>query len=309
MRGAPTRLLRVAVVAVAALAAARAAGGCADATDRPVPGDGFAPGWTRAGETRHFPGQNLYGHINGGAELFHELGFVELLVQDYRRGEDELALEVYRMTSPEAALGIYLAKTGEESPVDGVTARNTGGPHQLIVLQGSCFLQVNNFGGADALMPAMVALARGALAAIPAVAPAPLLEVLPATEGGAALVPGSEQLVRGPFGLEPIYTFGEGDILRLGGEVFAAVGDYRDAAGDRHTRIAVRYGDASRARATYDHLVAGLDPYLEIVRCADDGFVFRDHGGRYGSVRLADDLLTLRVHLAAEPLSPACQSP
>jgi hypothetical protein len=71
--------------------------------------------------------KDMYGYIDGGAELFFEFGFSELTVQRYRCGERELSLDLYRMTGPDAALAVYLAKKGEERPVPGVEDRNTGG--------------------------------------------------------------------------------------------------------------------------------------------------------------------------------------
>jgi hypothetical protein len=220
--------LFLAALALAALVLSSLSSCGSSESELALPADGFAAGWARAGETKVFPGRDLYGHIDGGAELFHEFGFEDLHVQHYARDDDELALEIYRMTSPEAALGIYLMKTGAGSSHPEIDAPNTANRFQLTMLRGDCFVQVNNFAGADSLVPVAAALARAALTALPDDEPEALLERLP-EEG---LIPGSQQLVRGPFGLEPIYTFGRGDVLRLDGRVFGVVGKYRDEEGE-----------------------------------------------------------------------------
>jgi len=68
------------------------------ACDREWPGDEFAPGWRRYQTPMVFSAKDLYGYIDGGAELFFEFGFSELTVQRYRCGERELSLDLYRMT-------------------------------------------------------------------------------------------------------------------------------------------------------------------------------------------------------------------
>ncbi len=271
-----------------------------------LPNDGFAPGLLKSGPGLRFNERSLFDYIDGGAELFLEFGFKELQVQRYARGGSELTLEVYRMESPEAALGIYLARSDAESPVDGIKARNTGSPHQVCVLKGSVFVQINNFEGGEESLPVMAELANRALDRVPPGRPVTLLQNLPREN----LVPRSEALVRGPFGLQPIFTFGNGDPLLLGGKVFAVVGDYyEDGSGPdaaTYTRVVVLYPGRSAANRAYAHLVANLDPYIEVLRKSTPdsgvtGFAFKDYRARFGSVELRGRLMDIRVNLLKEP--------
>jgi hypothetical protein len=69
-----------------------------------LPGEGGG----RILRTESYQGRSLSGYINGGAELFHEYGFVALSVQEAAmEGAGEITVEVFRMSSPRAALGIY----------------------------------------------------------------------------------------------------------------------------------------------------------------------------------------------------------
>ncbi|MBN2171024.1 MAG: hypothetical protein JW819_06885 [Candidatus Krumholzibacteriota bacterium] len=252
--------------------------------------------WAAAGAPRRFVGQDLYGHIDGGAELFHEFGFRDLTVQDYARGEATLTVETYRMTAPEAALGIYLAKCGRETPRPGLAARHTASRWQVTALRGDVFLLVNNPAGDEALLPDMLRLASAALADVSADAPAPLLDRLPA----AGRVPGSERLLRGPIALAPLFTLGPGDVLGLGGETYAVAARYGEGA-EGHLRIVVPYGDRRRAAHAFRGLRRGLDPFLEMVAARRRAFVFRDYHGRFGRAALDGDTLTILADLAAQP--------
>jgi hypothetical protein len=268
----------------------------AQASAPSVPGDGFAPGWQRSGDVRVFAGQDLYGHINGGAELFHEFGFDRLLVQRYQNGDEEIALEVYIMTSPESALGIYLSKTGKEKRIPEITARNSGGSSQISCLKGKRFVQVNNLTLNESNFPAMQRLASVAVDPIDDVKVS-LLHLLPDSN----LIDGSERLVRGPYGLQPIYTFGAGDILLLKGEVFGVVGNYTDESDSVYTRIVVEYPDSSQAVSAWTHLRGNLDSYLKVLESNDASFTFQDYRKKYGKTRLDDSGIELIVHLWREP--------
>jgi len=269
--------------------------------------DGPGEGWAKSDEERRFVGSRLYDHIDGGAELFHEFGFTRLLVQEYQKGEDQITLEVYEMESPESALGIYLQQSAEEKPVEGIEARNSGGRYQLSVVKGKVFFQVNSFSGAEALLPTMTALAQRTLEGLAEKSladeetgedPGDPWRLLP-KEG---LVAGSQRLIRGQFGLQPIFTFGEGDILQLGGRVFAAVADYRVDDETTYTRIMIEYPSAEAAEAAYKHLTANLDEYLEVVSMSEARLVFRDYKGQFGTATRDGQVMELRVRL---PVAPA----
>lgn len=233
-------------------------------------------GWTAKDSGRRFVGYDLYGHINGGAELFHEFGFVDLRVRNFAdAGGAELDLEIYRMADSTAALGIYLAKCGRERPVAGLDFRNTANAYQLTAVKGDHFVQVNNFGGKTALLDTMSALIRMVLAAVPAAGPEPLLALLDeAWPHGDQLLPGSLRLLRGPLALEPICTLDGNDPLGLGVGRHAVAGRFLDPdAATTRTVIAVAYPDGSAARAALAKLLPGGG-------AIGDGGEFEDAQGR-----------------------------
>jgi len=271
--------------------------------DLSFPEDNHAPGWVKSERAFRFEKSNLYDYIDGGAELFLEFGFDRLLVQRYKRvdakREDEIALEVYAMESSEAALGIYLTKCGKETPIRGIKARNTGDRYQFCIVKGDCFIQVNNFSGDETLLHVMVKLAQRTLATIPKGHPVKLLNRLPKKD----LVAGSGLIIRGPYALQPIFTFGRGDVLQLGGRVFGVTGDYVGASGDIYTRIFIFYPESKAALAAFENLVNNLDPYLEIIRRWERGFSFKDYRDKFGIVELKGDVMRIEINLPEKPES------
>jgi len=266
--------------------------------DIKLPGDGFAPGWKTGGAPRTFLKADLFNHIDGGAELFLEFGFENVIVQRYVRGKAELALEAYEMEGAEAALGAYLLKCGRETPLPGIPARNSSEAAQFTILKGRYFILIDNPDGDKALVPAMTALAATLLEKIPAFsADARLFDLLPKEKRLA----GSERLLRGPFGLQPYYTFGEGDILGLKGRIFAVLANYEEPQGQASTRIVVPYPSPAEALTVFRGLKANLDPYLKILDAGETAFSFVDFRERYGRVRLSGAKLDLAVNLPVRP--------
>jgi len=267
-----------------------------------IPGQ-FAPGWVKSGEILRFVKNDLYGHIDGGAELFHEFGFDELVMQRYSKGEQELSLEIYVMSSAESALGIYLKMCGKEKPNPAIKTRHTANRMQFTLLKSNYFIQVNNTHGDSAVVPDMVILANRVTDKIPAGRPVTLFNVLP-REDAQELVTGSELLVRGQYGLQPIFTFGRGDILMLNGEVFGVVADYADSAGVTWTRLLIEYPDTNRASVAFDNLVAKLDSTLVIQSRTAGWFSFKDYQSEYGCAALTGKLLDIHLHLPRDPAVP-----
>jgi hypothetical protein len=265
------------------------------------PEDNYVLGWVKSERTLSFEKSNLFDYIDGGAELFLELGFDELLVQRYKKhsveGDEEIALEIYRMESSESALGIYLTKCGKETPVKGIKARNSGDRYQFSIVKGDCLVQVNNFSGDEKLTQVMVTLAQRTLASISKGHSVKLLDRLPK----ANFVAGSGLIIRGPYSLQSIFTFGRGDVLQLGGKVFGVTGDYVGANGDIYTMILIFYPGAKASSSAYDNLVNNLDPYSKVVNRWENGFTFKDYRDRFGIVELKDGTMKIRINLAEQP--------
>jgi hypothetical protein len=234
----------------------------------------------KVARTVTFSAANLYGHIDGGAELFLEYGFETLAVQFLQAGPREMTLETYRMAGPEAALGIYLDRCGKETPQAGLPLRHTASPQQVLILKGRNVVMLNNPSGQAADLPGMVKLLNQALAALPDEKGRDLWALLPA-EGR---VQGTEFMVRGQYGLQNVVTLGEGDTLSLGGRHWAVGADYRDAQGATSTRLQATYSDTATAETAFATLLRGLDPTLKVLEKGKDRIVFQDFQNRYGVV-------------------------
>jgi len=261
-----------------------------------LPADGYSGTWKRNGPTRVFTSADLYGHIDGGAEAFLELGFEQLTVQKYRDGANELTVELYRMTDATAARGIYLARCGQETPDPVLKDRHTASRQQVLLQRHRYYVVLYNAAGGAANAPVLVRTAQVIVSKMPADAPVAALGLLPQ----AGLVPGSARIIRGPVGLQALYTLGDGDILMLGGRITGAAGEYRDAAG-ASTLIVVDYPTAAAAGAAFSHLKANLDAYLKPTSATGSKLVFQDYEKKFGVATVNGSRLEVRLHLTKPP--------
>jgi hypothetical protein len=90
---------------------------CAKAT---IEEDGlrqFLPGkelknWQAEDSPQQYAGDDLYLYINGGAEIYHEYGFEQVISQDYSSKQGKsISIELFEMSGPESAFGIYSFKS------------------------------------------------------------------------------------------------------------------------------------------------------------------------------------------------------
>lgn len=65
-------------------------------------------GWTKTNEIYHYEGDDLFFLINGGADVYMEYGFRQVISAVYKHTEGGLMkVELYEMTDQDAAFGIY----------------------------------------------------------------------------------------------------------------------------------------------------------------------------------------------------------
>lgn len=262
-----------------------------------LPDNNTVDGWQKYGPQQTFSKNDLYGHIDGGAELFLEFGFDSLLVQDYTHDETSLSLEVYCMECPEAALGIYLMKCGLETPSEVIGARNSTNKYQSLVVKNSLYIQLNNFTGDSIAKSIMPALLNHLLSGIPDSGPMKLLTVLPDKNK----IPGSEKIIRGQYALQSIYTFGEGDLLQLEGKTFGAVANFKSEDNGQYTMIILPYPEENRAKNVFKNILENLDPYLKIIEKNNNAFIFQDYKKEYGKICLIDSTISILIHLVIKP--------
>jgi hypothetical protein len=269
-----------------------------------LPPNGFLQTWNRPENPRIFTASDLYGYIDGGAEIFLEFGFEQLTVQPYLPGKatgskvpaDEFKVEIYRMADPVAAAGIYLMNCGKESQDPSFPERHSLNQFQLIFKRDRYYVIINNSEGNEKLRPAMLEFGRYVATRLPADTAPKTVELLPQS----GLIKSSVRLIRGPYALQSVFTLGSGDILQLGRKILAVSGNYEDAGG-KHSLVLVDYPTEAAAQKALLNVQANLDNYLKMQEKSERRLVFKDFNNEYGVVSVAGKRLTVQVHLSKYP--------
>ena len=162
-----------------------------------IPNELFIQGWLTSDEPQRFPGQSLFGHINGGADLFLEYGFRELVVFRFApqggRLDREIVLEVYVMESARDVFGIFsLNRTGAEPTSDRQNALNWVGVEQAAFVLGSLYV---NILAANCTIDETAGFAAGAEVALAAGRAVPEAGFTGLPESG--LMAGTERFIKG----------------------------------------------------------------------------------------------------------------
>jgi len=115
-----------------------------------LPKDRDIPGWTAKEAISEFDREGLYGHINGGAEIFLQYEFQHLTVGSYKRTagdeESEIVLEVYRLASPLEAFGMFSVKRAAEETVSPeISALNWVSDFQVNLVKDTYFINILGF--------------------------------------------------------------------------------------------------------------------------------------------------------------------
>lgn len=102
---------------------------------------------------------SLWGYINGGADLYFEYGFSEMLAQDFVWESEPFRVDAYLMNSPEAAFGIFSVSRHSCKATGKLGVWDCVNPYQVQVALGNIYLSVIAFNGTERSMDLAVKIA------------------------------------------------------------------------------------------------------------------------------------------------------
>ncbi len=112
----------------------------------PLPGQNELPDM-EISRQELFVGSELWGLINGGADLYYEYGFDRMALQEFRWQGEEFRLELYRMSSPLAAMGIFSVSVHGCTAGGPFTTGDCASRFQYQLAAGEYYLSLINYSG------------------------------------------------------------------------------------------------------------------------------------------------------------------
>ena len=170
-------------------------------------------GWERDGSPQEYREDELYEYINGGAEIYHEYGFTQVFVQDFKsKSGKALSLEIFEMEDAESAYGIYTFKTSAEDKRLVLGSDAQLADYYLNFWKGNLLVTITGFDEDQETIKALQELAKAVDAKIKAQGGRPhLASVLP--ERGLRTT--SIKYFQGNLGLYNSYPFFTRDTFHL----------------------------------------------------------------------------------------------
>jgi len=192
-------------------------------------------GWYAADTARIYRGEDLFLLIDGGADLFFEYGFRQVLHTEYEnRQRKTITLEIHEMSDPGAAFGIFSVRSGTHAVAANLGQEGIAGGDYTMFWKERFFVSLAGSDSSAECLQTIDILAKAVDRKISEHGARPLLvEILPAS----SLL--KRKYVRGILGLSTVAVFDDKDIFRM---TDGAVGLYRD-----HTLIFLKYGSADEA--------------------------------------------------------------
>lgn len=116
-------------------------------------------GIDRSSPPRVFVKQDLYKYINGGAELYHSYGFVEVATADYKKGAIEMVVDLYRFDTPVNAFGLYSMLRPDEADLTRLGVEGFIAPSKIEFVKGDLLVRLIGYDDSDETGLAVINLA------------------------------------------------------------------------------------------------------------------------------------------------------
>ena len=251
-----------------------------------LPAAGDLQIWEPKPGFQHFKGDDLFLYIDGGAEIYREYGFKQVVVQDYRdKNGRSITLEIFEMDGPESAFGMFTFKSTPKGRPYGIGQEARLEDYYLNFWKGPCLVTLTGFDAGQECVQGLLQIARAVNARMPLKGSRPaLMEILPKEWATASRL----IYFRGLLALNNIHTFFPQDVFRFK--------EGMAAEQDKFKIIILRYATPAEARQRFQAVhaaFAGSPAYKDVKRPMENYFEATDDRGRKLYVQTYDDHISL----------------
>jgi hypothetical protein len=243
--------------------------------------------WQKNGPASLYKQNQLFEYINGGADIYLEYGFVQVITQEYIHNDESLVVEVYEMQDPIAAFGIYSINRDSNAPALKVGDEGWQFEYQTTFWQDRFYVVIMGY-KADQIMQGVTAdfAAKISKKIYLHAKPPEIISLLPQT----GLQARSTCYLKGLLSLNTRFYFSQQNILSLGETgVEAVCGSYQITGGEGQMMV-VRYPTPAEAASGEKQLAAALAEQYQGIKIQDI-LLYKDDKGRWYTARVAGDRL------------------
>ncbi len=234
-----------------------------------LPAEDEVEGWKPYGTPDNYEGDDLFFLINGGADLYYEYGFMEVLAEHFSYDENRtVRIEIYRMEDPGAAFGIYSVSASAAADPYMIGHEGEISDYHIRFWKDNYYVIVSALDSGEETETGMKEIAGFIDDRIPEKGEKPeIVNYLPEQNFISA------KYIRGNLAMMNVYFFNHDDIF---GYNEAVTGDYGD-----FKLFVMGYGSkeaASENFARAEERMKALDRFSDH-ETAENGFIFTDNQG------------------------------
>ena len=205
-----------------------------------LPANGTVKGWVTKEVPMHYAGEDLFYLIDGGADIYLEYGFNQVVAARYSNGITSIQVEIYDMADPNGAFGVYSNNSSGHGEDIALGNESVVADYYLMFWKDHYFIMLTANNQKSNTSEGLVALASAIDKKIPEKGDKPpLLDLLE----GQPMIPVDVNYLRGNLALENIYHFDAKDIFHFSEGLAADYGDYKI--------FILKYPTANKANKTY----------------------------------------------------------
>lgn len=238
------------------------------------------------GDPVRYSGDDLFFLIDGGAELYLEYGFVEVISTKYVNDENAIKAEIYEMEDNAAAYGIYTSKRYREGSSIDIGDMGSILNSVIIFWKDNYLVVISDLNDSESTIPDVKLLAKEIESNIPASGQAPdIAKLLPPT----GQKTNSLKYVNGIIGLNSAYIFGHTNFFDFEDCVFADYDDY--------TLFIMDYSSPDKCGAGFTNALAKFSENKKYSDFTDipNGKLFKDRNGKILSMQIMKGYLVLTI--------------
>lgn len=230
-----------------------------------LPKDNTCADWLKTGKLEYYQTDELFFLINGGADLYLEYGFKEVVAQTYQNNANsQISVEIYNMGSDDSAFGIFANSKTSDGEAANMGDKAWKSKNALIIWKGHYFILLRSANQDESVSEGFCLLADQVLNKIPGKGNIPpLIEKL-------QLDPDQVLYYKGSIGLNSVYYFGAADIFQID-EVLVD-------KSDESIRLFFAYPSQNKADSVYQAILPVLSQKSKFVNTEvmPDCFVLTD---------------------------------
>ncbi|HHI03223.1 MAG TPA: hypothetical protein ENL22_06855 [candidate division Zixibacteria bacterium] len=114
----------------------------------------------RFSEIRTFAGESLWEYIDGGAEVYHQYKFMDVVTADYKNDQIELVADIYHFDGPENAFGLYSMFCLPDAEIIELGVEGFLSPASVNFVKGEYLIRLTGFDNSNESELALINLAE-----------------------------------------------------------------------------------------------------------------------------------------------------